>query len=185
MKKVMFSLAAVAAMLLMASCGNKSANGTEAAADAEEVAEVAEVAYEHFKIEKYNASVDLVKGMRRTDDSQMDNGGLFTVVPEDADDFPIYGCVDASVYESYEEYTDERIQSEFNSIPEESVDKVIDLEKKEFSYAVPGETISEYHRCIYKGNLSASVTVAYSEKYAKQLGGEICDHILQSLQFDE
>ena len=86
MKKVMFSLAAVAAMLLMASCGNKSANGTEAATDAEEVAEVAEVAYEHFKIEKYNASVDLVKGMRRTDDSQMDNGGLFTVVPEDADE---------------------------------------------------------------------------------------------------
>ena len=181
MKKVMMSFAVVAATLFMASCGNQSTNN----ASAEGEAEAAEVAYETFKIEKYNASVDLVQGMRRTDDLQMDNGGLFTVVPEDADDFPVYGCVDASVYESYEEYTDERIQNEFNNIPEESVDKVIDLEKKEFSYTVPSETISEYHRCIYRGNLSASVTVAYSEKYAKQLGGEVCDHILKSLKFDE
>ena len=181
MKKVMMSFAVVAATLFMASCGNQSTNN----ASAEGEAEAAEVAYETFKIEKYNASVDLVQGMRRTDDPQMDNGGLFTVVPEDADDFPVYGCVDASVYESYEEYTDERIQNEFSNIPEESVDKVIDLEKKEFSYTVPSETISEYHRCIYRGNLSASVTVAYSEKYAKQLGGEVCDHILKSLKFDE
>lgn len=181
MKKVMMSFAVVAATLFMASCGNQSTNN----ASAEGEAEAAEVAYETFKIEKYNASVDLVQGMRRTDDPQMDNGGLFTVVPEDADDFPVYGCVDASVYESYEEYTDERIQNEFNNIPEESVDKVIDLEKKEFSYTVPSETISEYHRCIYRGNLSASVTVAYSETYAKQLGGEVCDHILKSLKFDE
>lgn len=181
MKKVMMSFAVVAATLFMASCGNQSTNN----ASAEGEAEAAEVAYETFKIEKYNASVDLVQGMRRTDDPQMDNGGLFTVVPEDADDFPVYGCVDASVYESYVEYTDERIQNEFNNIPEESVDKVIDLEKKEFSYTVPSETISEYHRCIYRGNLSASVTVAYSEKYAKQLGGEVCDHILKSLKFDE
>ncbi|MBQ7685628.1 MAG: hypothetical protein IJT28_00165 [Bacteroidaceae bacterium] len=181
MKKVMMSFAVVAATLFMASCGNQSTNN----ASAEGEAEAAEVAYEIFKIEKYNASVDLVQGMRRTDDPQMDNGGLFTVVPEDADDFPVYGCVDASVYESYEEYTDERIQNEFNNIPEESVDKVIDLEKKEFSYTVPGETISEYHRNIYKGNLEASVTVAYSETYAKQLGGEVCDHILKSLKFDE
>ena len=181
MKKVMMSFAVVAATLFMASCGNQSTNN----ASAEGEAEAAEVAYETFKIEKYKASVDLVQGMRRTDDPQMDNGGLFTVVPEDADDFPVYGCVDASVYESYEEYTDERIQNEFNNIPEESVDKVIDLEKKEFSYTFPSETISEYHRCIYRGNLSASVTVAYSEKDAKQLGGEVCDHILKSLKFDE
>jgi len=183
MKKVMMSFAVVAAALFMASCGNQSANNSSAEGGAE--AEAAEVAYETFKIEKYNASVELVKGMRRTDDPQMDNGGLFTIVPEDADDFPIYGCVDASVYESYEEYTDERIQNEFNDIPEESVDRVIDLEKKEFSYKVPGETINEYHRNIFKGNLEASVLIAYSDTYAKQLGGDVCDHILKSLKFDE
>lgn len=185
MKKFVMSFAAVAAMLLLASCGNQSTNN--ASAEGEEADAPAEVAYETFTAEKYNASFELPQGMRRTDDPVMDNGGCWTMVPEDDNDFPIYAGVDFGVYETlFGDYDDERIQREFDEdIPEEA-EKTLDLEKKEYTYAIPSEEgISEYHRVVFKGNKSINVTVAYTPRWADKLGGEIRDHILQSAKFNE
>ena len=188
MRKFVMSFAAVAAMLLMASCGNKSTNNAAAEGETEAVAEApAEVAYEQFVVEKHGASFELPQGMRRTDDPQSDSGGCWTMVPEDDDDFPIYAGVDFGVYESmYGEYDDARIQKEFDEdIPEEA-EKSLDLEKKEYTYAIPSEEgISEYHRVLFKGNKSITVIVAYTPRWADKLGGEIRDHILNSAKFIE
>lgn len=189
MKKFMMSFVALAAMLLVTSCGNKNANtnaGAEAEAEAATEAEApAEVTFETFTVEKYGVTIDVPKGMRRTDDPVMDNGAIWSFVPEDdPDDFPIYAAMDVSVYESfYSDYTDEKIQEEFNSIPEDATDKKLDLENKEYYYAIEGGTINEYHRVIFKGNQSATTIVSYTDKYAKKLGGEVRDRILNSLSF--
>lgn len=184
MRKFVMSFAAVAAMLLMASCGNKSTNNAAAEGEAEAEAP-AEVAYEQFVVEKYGASFELPQGMRRTDDPQSDNGGCWTMVPEDDDDFPIYAGVDFGVYESmFGEYDDERIQREFDEdIPEEA-EKSLNLEKKEYTYSV-GDNIKEFHRVIFKGNKSINVIVSYTDRWESKLGGEVRDHILNSATFIE
>ncbi len=181
MKKYLMSFAAVAAMLLMAACGNKSANTTNDNAEAEEAAAPIEVTYDDFTVEKYGASVDVPQGMRRTDTPVMDNGGCWSFVPEDADDFPIDAAVQFSVNETYfGDYTKEKVEQYFNEdIPEDATTK--ELGDMEYTYSVEGEYINEYHRVMYKGNLCADVTVAYTEKYADKLGGDIRDHILQSM----
>ena len=189
MKKFMMSFATVAVTLLLASCGNKSTNNAATEGETETEAAPAEVAYETFTVEKYNASFELPQGMRRTDDPVMDNGGCWTMVPEDDNDFPIYAAVDFGVYETmFGEYDDERIQREFDEdIPEEAV-KTLDLEKKEYTYYVPSEDedgINEYHRVVFKGNQSLNVTVSFTGRWADKLGGDICDHILQSAKFNE
>ncbi|MBP5800299.1 MAG: hypothetical protein J6W43_10385 [Prevotella sp.] len=186
MKKYVMSFAAVAVMLLMASCGNKgTGTNVEGAKDDAKDEAKAEVAYEQFTVEKYGASFDLLKGMRRTDNPQTDNGGCWTLVPEDSNDFPISAAVEFGVYESmFGDYTEERIKKEFDEdIPQEA-EKKLDLEKKEYTYSIPSDMISEYHRVIFNGNKSINITVAYSPDWEKQLGGEVRDHILNSAKFN-
>jgi len=176
------SMIAFAAFALMfAACGNSSSNaksetkGNEASS---------EVAYEQLTIEKYGVTFDVLKGMRRTDDPANDNGGVWTLVPEDDNDFPIYATVQVGVYETmFGTYDDERIQEEFdNDIPEEA-EKTLDLEKKEYTYTVDGE-IKEFHRVIFKDNQQINVLVAYTDRWEPQLGGEVRDHILSSAKFN-
>ena len=187
MKKFVMSFAAVAAMLLLASCGNKSTNNA-AEGEGEAEATPAEVAYETFTVEKYNASFELPQGMRRTVDPVMDNGGCWTLVPEDDNDWPIYAAVDFGVYESsWGDYDDERIQREFDEdIPEEA-EKTLDLEKKEYTYSVLSteeDGINEFHRVLFKGNQSINVTISYTKRWEDKLGGDIRDHILKSAKFN-
>ena len=69
-----------------------------------------------------------------------------------------------------------------------SLEKTLDLEKKEYTYYVPSEDedgIKEYHRVVFKGNQSINVTVSFTGRWADKLGGEICDHILKSAKFNE
>ena len=192
MKKIVMSIAAVAAMLLVASCGNKTANAdseTKEASDGTTEATTSAKAqekttYEQFTVEKYGVTVDVPTGMRRTDDPVMDNGACWTLVPEDDDDFPIYAAMAIGVYESfYGEYTDERIKEEFeNDIPEEA-EKQLDLEKKEYTYSV-GDNIKEFHRVVFKGNRQLNVTISYTDRWEKQLGGDVRDHIMHSAKFN-
>ena len=178
------TLIAIAAFAMtFAACGNKGAN-TNSDADKKTNDAPAKVAYEQISIEKYGVTFDILKGMRRTDDPSNDNGGIWTLVPEDDNDFPIYATVQAGVYESmFGPYDDERIQREFDEdIPAEAVKK-LDLEKKEYTYSVAGE-ISEFHRVIFKDNQQINIMVAYTERWAPKLGGEVCDHILNSAKFN-
>jgi predicted small lipoprotein YifL len=186
MKKLVMSFAALAMMLALASCGNKSANANaNAESEAADEASV-EVAYDVYNVEKYNVSIDVPQGMRRTDDPVMDNGAIWSFIPEDdPTDFAIYASMSVGVYESfYGDYTDEKIQEEFNGIPDDATDKKLDLEKKEYYYAVESETINEYHRVIFKGNLEANATVSYTQKHADKIGGDIRDRILNSIKFN-
>ena len=168
-----------------AACGNQGGSDTNNTNTEEPKNEApAEVAYEQISIEKYGVTFDILKGMRRTDDpSTSDNGGVWTLVPEDDDDFPIYATVQCSVYESFlGDFDDERIQSDFdNEIPEEA-EKTLNLEKKEYTYSV-GDDIKEFHHVYYKGNQQISILVAYTDRWEPQLGGEVRDHILNSVKF--
>ena len=140
---------------------------------------------EPANLEQYGASFELLKGMRRTDEPRSETGGCWTLVPEGDSDFPIYAAVDFGVYESkYEDYTDEKIQKEFDEYLPAEAEKKLDLEKKEYTYSIPSDIVSEYHRVIFKGNKQITVTVSYSPKWEKQLGGEVRDHILNSAKFN-
>ena len=183
MKKLTVLVIATLAMTF-AACGNQSGSNTETKNKNEPKSEPAKVAYEQISIEKYGVTFDILKGMRRTDDpSTSDNGGAWTLVPEDDDDFPIYATVQCSVYESFlGDFDDERIQSDFdNEIPKEA-EKTLNLEKKEYTYSV-GESIKEFHHVYYKGNQQISILVAYTDRWEPQLGGEVRDHILNSVKF--
>ena len=181
MKKVTLIAIAVIAMTFI-SCGN-SASNTNSDAEKKSDDAPAEVAYEQINIEKYGVTFDILKGMRRTDNPASDNGGAWTLVPEDDSDFPIYATVQCSVYESIlGDFDAERIQSDFdNEIPEEA-EKSLDLEKKEYTYSV-GEDLKEFHHVYYKGNQQISILVAYTDRWEPQLGGEVRDHILNSVKF--
>lgn len=186
MKNVTLIAIAVIAMAFT-SCGNNASNtNTNTNSDAEKKSNdaPAEVAYEQISIEKYGVTFDILKGMRRTDDpSTSDNGGVWTLVPEDDNDFPIYATVQCSVYESFlGDFDDERIQKDFeNEIPEEA-EKTLNLEKKEYTYSV-GEDLKEFHHVYYKGNQQISILVAYTDRWEPKLGGEVRDHILNSVKF--
>lgn len=178
MKKT--TMIVMAAMLLaFAACGNKGSN-----TNSDKKNNATEVAYEQFNIEKYGVTFDLLKGMRRTDDPAGDNGGAWTLVPKNDNDFPIYASVQIGVYESwFGPYDDERIQREFNEdIPEEAV-KNLDLEKKEYTYSIDGD-IKEFHRVIFKDNQQINVLVSYTDRWEPKLGGEVRDHILNSAKFN-
>ena len=180
MKK--FTLIAIVGLaMIFAACGNNNSNTNPA--DKSDGAP-SEVAYEQFTIEKYGVTIDILKGMRRTDEPISENGGAWTLVPEDDEDFPIFASVDFGVYESaFGPYDDERIQEEFNeNIPEEAV-KELDLANKEHTYSV-GENIKEFHRVIFRDNQQITVIVAYTERWEPMLGGEVRDHIMNSIKFN-
>ena len=184
MKKTLLSFAAVAAMLLVASCGNKSANTANDNAEEETKSEApVEVTYENFNVEKYGLTIDVPQGMRRTDNPVMDNGACWTFVPEDANDFPIDATVQVSVNETYlGDFTKEKVKERFDEDTAEATEKK--LGEMEYTYGIEAEYINEYHRVIYKGNMVADVTVAYTPKYAAKLGGDIRDHIFQSMKWN-
>lgn len=175
------TIAAIAAMLLVAGCAGKSASTTTETTTDEEAATPVEVTYETYTVEKYGVSVDVPQGMHRTDDPVMDNGAIWSYVAEGSGDFPIDASMSVGVYETYYgDFTQEKVAQYFNEdIPEDATTK--ELGDMEYTYSVEGEYINEYHRVMYKGNLCADVTVAYTEKYADKLGGDIRDHILQSM----
>ncbi|MBQ6305826.1 MAG: hypothetical protein IJK78_04610 [Bacteroidales bacterium] len=175
-KLTMIAIAALA--LVFAACGNKGSN-TNSGSKGNDTP-----AYEQITVEKYGVTFDILKGMRRTDDPAGDNGGVWTLVPKNDSDFPIYATVQVGVYESwFGPYDDERIQREFNEdIPAEA-EKKLDLEKKEYTYSVAGE-ISEFHRVIFRDNQSINVMVAYTDRWEPKLGGEVRDHILNSAKFN-
>ena len=180
------SMIAIAAFaMIFAACGNSgSKTSSDAKTDAENNEASTEVTYEQFTVEKYGVTIDVPKGMRRTDNPVMDNGACWTLVPENDDDFPIYAAMELGVYESFlGDYTDERIQREFDEdIPEEA-EKHLDLEKKEYTYSV-GENIKEFHRVVFNGNKSINVMVSYTDRWEPQLGGEVRDHIMNSAKFN-
>ena len=180
MKKLTL-IAIVAFVLTFVACGNKGTNSNSGAKGDEAPAKVA---YEQINVEKYGVTFDILKGMRRTDNPDNDNGGIWTLVPENDNDFPIYATVQAGVYETmFGTYDDERIQDRFdNDIPEEA-EKKLDLEKKEYTYSIDGE-IKEFHRVIFKDNQQIEIMVAYTDRWAPKLGGEVCDHILNSAKFN-
>lgn len=186
-------IAIAATVMVFAACGNNGSNAKSDKKSNDTIAEVtpkqnndapAEVAYEQFTIEKYNVTFDILKGMRRTDDPSSDNGGAWTLVPENDNDSPINAAVQIGVYESwFGDYDDERIQRAFDEdIPEEA-EKKLDLEKKEYSYSV-GEEYKEFHRVIFKDNLQIEVLVVYTDRWEPKLGGEVRDHILNSAKFN-
>ena len=184
MRKLSMIAIATFAMIL-AACGNGGSNtNSDTKSNAENKEAPTEVAYEQFAVEKYGVTIDVPKGMRRTDNPVMDNGACWTLVPENDNDFPIYAAMDLGVYESFlGDYTDERIQREFDEdIPEEA-EKHLDLAKKEYTYSV-GEDIKEFHRVIFNGNKSINVTVSYTDRWEPQLGGEVRDHIMNSVKFN-
>lgn len=173
----MIAIAAFA--LIFAACGNQNTNtgskGNETPA---------EVTYEQMTIEKYGVTFDLPQGMRRTDDPSNEDGGIWTFVPENDNDFPIYATVQVGVYETmFGTYDDERIQNDFDEyVPEEAV-KQLDLENKEYTYSVDSD-IKEFHRVIFRDNQQLNVLVAYTDRWEPKLGGDVCDHILSSAKFN-
>ncbi len=180
------TIAAIAAMLLVAGCAGKSASTTTETTTDEEAATPVEVTYETYTVEKYGVSVDVPQGMRRTDDPVMDNGGCWSFVPEESGDFAVDAAVQFSVNETYfDDYTPEKVEQYFNEdIPSDATSK--ELGDMEYTYSVEGEGddyINEYHRVMYKGKLCADVMVSYTTKYADKLGGETRDHILQSMKW--
>ena len=179
--KITTMIAVTVLAMTITACGGK---GTNTNSNTKNDETPAEVAYEQISIEKYGVTFDLLKGMRRTDSSDNDNGGVWTLVPENDSDFPIYATVQVGVYESWlGPYDDERIQREFDEdIPAEA-EKKLDLDKKEYTYSVGGE-IKEFHRVIFKDNQQISVLVAFTDRWEPKLGGEVCQHILNSAKFN-
>lgn len=178
------SVLVIAALAMsFAACGTQGGSNTNNTTEEPKNEAPAEVAYEQITIEQYGVTFDILKGMRRTDNPASDNGGSWTLVPEDDDDFPIYATVQCSVYESFlGTFDDERIQSEFdNEIPKEA-EKKLDLEKKEYTYSV-GENIKEFHHVYFKDNQQINILVAYTDRWEPKLGGEVRDHILNSVKF--
>lgn len=181
MRKYLMSFAALAAMVLLAGCGNKAANTSEGGADEPAATDVA---YETFTVEKYGVSFEIPQGMHRTDNPVMDNGACFSMVPEGSGDMAIDAAVDIGVYESMfvDNYTQEKVEEDFNeSVPEDATAK--QLGDMEYTYAVEGEYINEYHRVVFNGNRSINITVSYDDKYVDKLGGDVREHIFQSLKY--
>ena len=186
MKKSLITIAAIAAMLLVAGCAGKSASTTTETTTDEEAAAPVEVTYETYTVEKYGVSVDVPQGMHRTDDPVMDNGAIWSYVAEGSGDFPIDASMSVGVYETYfGDYTQEKVAQYFNEdIPEDATTK--ELGDMEYTYSVEGEGdfINEFHRVVYFGNKSIDVTVSYTAKYADKLGGDVREHIFQSLKWN-
>ena len=200
MKKFVMSFVAVAVMLFVASCGNKSSNAnaeaetqaeaqaeteTETEAEAVDPTEPTEVAYESFNWEKAGVTVDVLKGMKLISDPETDTYISWTIVPENDQDAPMAAFMSLNVFESSTEYDDQTIQENFDMITGEA-EKNIDLQKKEitYSYAGSGEQPTEFRRIIFKGNKQATIGVGYTERWSKRLSEGVRNHILNSAKFN-
>ncbi len=188
-------------MLLMVSCGNSNASEKtekEAASDAADApaenvsaaekvdpAEApAEVAYEQFTFERHGVVLDVLKGMRLMDDPETDNMLSWTIVPENDDDPPFHAALTVGVLEVSGDYDDRSIQENYDMLTGVA-DKKIDLKKKEITYSYAGgdEQPTEFRRIIFKGKKQVTIGIAYTKRWEKRLGGEVCDHILNSAKF--
>jgi hypothetical protein len=197
MKKIFVEFAAVTAMLLVASCGNKSGNAEVAAAtetaaepETETLAETVdpaeptgEVAYESFTFERFGVSFDVLKGMTLKADPATEDFLSWTLVPETDQDMPFYASQTLNVTESMTgEYDKQKIQESFDNV--DYPDKKLDLGNNEFTYSIKGDEVNEFHRVLFKGKFQANFGVIYAPRWEKRLGGEICKHILSSAKFN-
>ena len=111
MKKVLFSIAIVAAGLFVASCGNKNATSTANEGQAEQAAE----GFTTYTNDKFGYSVDVPDWMTRHDPEMGDGNG--TIYLSNPDDMLDINRIDIGAYnDSFDEaFTPERVKSRFES----------------------------------------------------------------------
>ncbi len=181
MKKVFFMAMAVAAMTLTA-CGNKNnqaaANGEAAETDNKATG------YVVYENENYGYSVEVPAWMTRHDPQiGAESGTIFMNNPEDILDInriETYGSDGGSLGDPF---TPESVKRRFDIDMEDRPDAInASCNDTSYTYTMPGEAHTSITREVYKGMKLVSVTVDFDDDMADKLGGEVAEHILNSIK---
>jgi len=199
MKKLAFITIAALTMIL-AACGNqddtkkdgKSENETSSQASNQDETNgenkskgttTGEVSYITYTNEKYGFSVDVPKGMIQKGELMGDEGTVFSA---DSDDSGItFNRIDISGGKQYfdEEYTPEKVKEEFEDWLDGKDVTTKECGDNYFSYTIKGQYVNELHRFVYNGTKKAMISICYEDDHEKQLGGEVAEHVFNSVKF--
>lgn len=187
MKKI--ALIMLAAMtMVFAACGNKGGNAESYIAGENKDGKKAEVkveeAYTTYTNNKYGFSVEVPSELEQKSELSGEDGIVYSA--EEKGSTIVFNRIDISGGREFsgEEYTPERVKQEF-----ESWLKNIEVASKEcgddyFDYTIKGEMLTEMHHHVFKGDKVAMIVICYEPEHEKQLGGEVAQHVFNSVKFE-
>ena len=186
MKKLtLFAIAALA--MAFVSCGNQNGNKTEKEPEQNTKDETVnpstdQVTYITYTNDKYGFSVEVPQGMIKKGELMGDEGTVY-VVDEESGAFNSIG-ISGSKQIFDEEYTPEKVRKDFEYWIEGKDVASMDCGDDYFTYTLKGEMLTEIYRHVYQGTKVAMVSIYYDEDHEEQLGGEVAEHVLNSIQFN-
>lgn len=176
MKKIMFFAAAALAMTLGA-CGGKSGAAAQGEDNAEQKSQ-----WVTYTNDNYGYSVEVPGDMFKRETLTEDNGTIYSY---DGEEGFTLNRVDITGSESMfvEEYTPELVQEEFEEWTNEK-----ELASKEcgdnyYTYTIVSDDLTEIDYVLFKGAKRLTVVICYDKDHEKQLGGDVAEHIIKSMQF--
>lgn len=180
MKKLIFMAMAALAMMTTA-CGNKSQK--EGAAEGEQTEQTEKkVTWQTYTNDNYGYSIEVPGDMSKRETLTEENGTIYSY---DGEEGVTFNRIDISGGKQFfeEEYTPEKVKSEFEYWTENKEIINEELGDNYFTYTIPGDELTEIDYYIYQGTRYVIVTICYEKDFEKQLGGEVADHVFKSIQF--
>ena len=177
MKKITLIMFAALAMTFVA-CGNKGGNGTES-----KDGKKAETKYQTYTNEKYGFTVEVPSVMTQRGEAMGDEGTVFSL--ESNKDEITFNRIDISGDNNMEgeNYT---IEGVIESLKEwHDFSEFTDFKQGDnyFTYTIPGQYVTQIDYFVVKGPKKVSISVCYEPGFEKQLGGEVAEHVFNSITF--
>ena len=164
-------------------CGNK--NGEKAESNGENAENVeSEAAYITYTNDKYGFTMEVPNGLYQNEEPTATNedGTIYLIEKGGLVFNSISVTGGKQIFD--EDYTPEKVKAEY----EEEMEGKEDVASQEcgddyFTYTIKGDYCTEIHRNVYSGPKRVYLTICYEPEHEAQLGGEVAEHVAQSLKF--
>lgn len=181
MKKVLFVVVAMLALMTTACSGNKSQK--EGAAEAGQTEAEQKSAWQTYTNDKYGYSIEVPGDMTKRETMTEENGTIFSY---DGEEGVTLNRIDITGSEDMfgDEYTPERIKAYYeDDIANKDVTSS-ECGDNYYTYSIlGGEYCDQINYYVYNGSRCVSVVVCYEKDHADKLGGEVAEHVFKSVKF--
>ena len=163
--------------MAFAACGNKG--GEKAEGNSENKNEAAYITYTN---DKYGFTMEVPNGLFQGKEATNEDGTIYLIEEGGLVFNSISVTGGKQIFD--EDYTPEKVKAEYEE-EMEGKEQVVSQECGDdyYTYTIKGDYCTEIHRNVYSGPKRVYLTICYEPEHEAELGGEVAEHVLQSLKF--
>ena len=176
MKKSTLIMLTAIAMTFVA-CGNNGGDGAES-----KNGKNAETKYQIYTNDKYGFTVEVPSVMTQRGEAMGDEGTVFSL--ESKKDEITFNRIDISGDTNWEgDYTIESVVESLKDWHDFSEFTDVKQGDNYITYTIPGQYVTQIDYFVINGPKKVSISVCYEPGFEKQLGGEVAQHVFNSVTF--